>query len=462
MIKSTLSNIRIKRKTSSKRLSINRAYKLLGLSASANIKDVDQAFHTAAKICHPDRRGGDKTQFLTIKKAYNLIRNKLECKSKSEFNGVNPPSDHNDLKSGYIYYHSLNDPDRKNKSRHIIDVNKFNKTFQDTRKEAVIYTHRNDDPDIGIGGGGVYDVGNEGSDERINRTKADMERELSKIDQNSENIQCIFKSGQFDHHTFNRAFEHYKQIHKENNGEIEEFREPESDVYGTSLSLAEIGDNENQCSDCVGNKTGNSLIYSKYKDAYNMHDNPQSIPGKKLARLGRIKRNDAEICPIDTRIIRERMDKYRYEQDTFERNNDKLPPSSGPITHNDEPLVINSGSTKPDMKCYQTSYPQQQSYSQPSQQQPYSQPNQQQPYSQPNQQQSCQPLYMAANANNILSPLTDQINVQTIAQKQFLVHHNKKRVPTRSHKRGNKNEIDNMKNTIKNQNRLIRKLLMKQ
>ena len=65
-------------------LRCSAAYKLLGVSMTANEKEIKLAFRELAKTLHPDTEGGDAAKFMNVRDAYlRLLEKKLVKKKKT-------------------------------------------------------------------------------------------------------------------------------------------------------------------------------------------------------------------------------------------------------------------------------------------------------------------------------------------------------------------------------------------
>jgi len=59
-----------------------KAFRLLGLSNEAGFEEVKRQFRELSKLYHPDKNvKGDPAQFLAIKEAYDLLKEKFKAQA---------------------------------------------------------------------------------------------------------------------------------------------------------------------------------------------------------------------------------------------------------------------------------------------------------------------------------------------------------------------------------------------
>ncbi|KAI6202893.1 J domain-containing protein [Aphelenchoides besseyi] len=109
--------------------SMNRSrthYDILGVSTKATLREIKQAYYTKSKTCHPDSTNTKTTQtsteFLELKKAYDILRRPADRKQYDMFlNGINhtyrrpqhsqqPPGQSWDYQWQSYYYQNYNEP----------------------------------------------------------------------------------------------------------------------------------------------------------------------------------------------------------------------------------------------------------------------------------------------------------------------------------------------------------------
>ena len=236
-----------------------------------------------ALVYHPDKRGGDTQQFELIKSAYTELVSELRKKTKY-FNTQNQPVnvDYQKNERELQVDNMLKNYEPVHIDRNNMDINKFNKVFQDFK----IDTPFND------GYGNMMET----SMAETSKGKFNIQYQ-SQVNQSMNDRQ--FFNNDFSQQNFNSSFEN-----KVNNQDIDDensrviiYKEPESIIAKNSLNFVELG--QDKINDFTSDMNSN-IKCTDYKQAY-YHQNTISDKVKhidisnKASSIGKIKTERANV-----------------------------------------------------------------------------------------------------------------------------------------------------------------------
>ena len=261
-------------------------YKVLHLEQDASIDEVKKAFYYVAQMYHP-HKGGNEQQFLRFQKAYQQI---VDAYNKGHAVLVAPKS-YNELKQGgeIKVKHRYQPADFRKENR--FNQGQFNEKFQKEAKTKGSYT---------------YDVNHLTASDR---DPTHFKSEYARVTTEAEGITPMFSQGGFNSQTFNHAFVRMKEQHQQQNGELEEYGEPEPTLSREIVSCIDLNDPQGQ------------NMENLYDKAYGLHRNPDTYQDDFLAQC----RDQPDITK-ETRLsqgeLRSRMDQYNRMD--LKYNKDKL------------------------------------------------------------------------------------------------------------------------------------------
>ena len=263
-------------------------YKTLNIERGVSLDEVKRTYFYIVKMYHPDK-GGNLDEFIKFQNAYQMIVDELSGKKAADFS-TEAPRDFHQMRQSSSSSNTQNYNPRKNFN---------NKQFQEK------FTKK-DDSD-----GYVYDIDDSGFKER---TKADYERERTMVTSEAENIQRLFNAGRFDRNVFNRVYNMKQKEHKENIQDIDEYKEPEALVGMDLIAYSDVN-KSNETSNLSSLKFSDIDVYTK------SHKNPGKMNPKMMNRMS-AEKDITEVMPLNRREAKERMSSYQNSQ--FERNSDPL------------------------------------------------------------------------------------------------------------------------------------------
>ena len=240
-------------------------------------------YRKLALVYHPDKRGGDTQQFELIKSAYTDLVSELRKKTKY-FNTQNQPVnvDYQKNERELQVDNMLKNYEPVHLDRNNMDMNKFNKVFQDFK----IDTPFND------GYGNMMET----SMAETSKGKFNIQYQ-SQVNQSMNDRQ--FFNNDFSQQNFNSSFENKvnnQEINNENSKVII-YKEPESIMAKNSLNFVELG--QDKVNDFTSDMNSN-IKCTDYKQAY-YHQNTISDKVKhidisnKASSIGKIKSERANV-----------------------------------------------------------------------------------------------------------------------------------------------------------------------
>ncbi len=376
-------------------------YQVLNLDPKSSIDEVNKAYFYIARIYHPNK-GGSETEFLKFQKAYKQI---LDAHQKGHTYGAKGSRDFSQLKSAsenalkrdMFHQYTPNDFGKQS-----FNTDKFNSAFQQTKN--------NDDHNY------TYNIDEITAD----RNPEDYKREYAKLTSELENI-TPFGNGSFNNTTFNQVFSHMKEQYEKESGEVEEYSEPQA-VYSKDVE---------RCTNLEAPKDPGSGCYSSYNVYTKCHQNPDRYNSELMTRF----RDMPDLTKVN------KMSTSEATRRINNRNNVTL-------AYNKEKLV-----TDPLIPINQSDPSQQ--YVQPPSQQPsqqYVQQPSQQYVQQPSQQYVQQPSQQYVQQTYLQQP------EQQYVQKPKVKYEPPPIIKRKKHKRKMESEIQELKDELRAQNKLIKKL----
>ena len=406
-------------------------YQVLNLDPKSSIDEVNKAYFYIAKIYHPNK-GGNEAEFLKFQKAYKQI---LAVHQKGHTYGAKGSRDFSQLKSDSEnalkrdMFHQYKPNDFGN---HSFSTDKFNSAFQQSK--------HNDDHNY------TYNIDEITAD----RDPEDYKREYAKLTSELENI-TPFGNGSFNNTTFNQVFSHMKEQHDRESGEIEEYSEPQA-VYSKDVEL---------CTNLESPKDPGSGFYSSYNVYTKCHQNPDKYNSELMTRF----RDMPDLTKVN------KMSTSEATKRINNRNNAAL-------TYNKEKLVtdplIPINQSDPSQCAQPQPQPQPQPPSQYTQPRPsqYTQPRPSQ-YTQPQPSQYTQPQpsqYTQPRPSQYTQPQPQPSQYAQPSQyraPQYMRHPQQQPkvkyepppiIRRKKPKRKMESEIQELRDELRAQNKLIRKL----
>lgn len=305
-------------------------YKVLGVDKRATKKEIKKAYHKKALLLHPDKYNNNSQEEMHILNAvYEILKDPIK---RRNYDGE-CSADYNELSNHYKIiqelekdykekritkkeynklwreampkeYDAINEPDYTLvNTEDTYFSNKFNKIFKENRKA--------DPSDIGYG-----EYGKELASRTNKKVGASYNKavELSNIKKPNR----VFKK--FDTNEFNYVFD---QIKKEKDNEEFSFIEDE-EVQGINASdnslaspisnfngLLIVGNDKFTSQLQLNETSGNSLQYTDYHDAFNFHENPETIEISEKEYKRYIKRKKKETSSLNKKETLDKIDSYK-------------------------------------------------------------------------------------------------------------------------------------------------------